>query len=310
MADAFKESLEKFLLYFIDKLGDQTDIDTIQSGYDSLINECIWKFHIYIIVLNYEFISKGEIDSIIESELGKTEKELAIVKEKNNELLKQVESLNTQLKIQIQQKEGLNQKLDILQKAIDEMSLIKNEKEKALIDLSNLQADNDRLQFKLNATKDEMEIYKKNLKRNFIMEKQIKSLTEENEKLSFTNKNLKSANDYKELCDKYEGEIQTLKETMGKIQQQIKEISNENIEIKKQRDLLNEKIVVLEKDNKVKQFQLEETIKQRDLFKNTNNELNNKIKEMEFNNKSNILVLGKQNKELKKEIQTLKQLHL
>ena len=41
MADAFKESLENFLLYFIDKLGDQTDIDTIQSGYDSLINECI-----------------------------------------------------------------------------------------------------------------------------------------------------------------------------------------------------------------------------------------------------------------------------
>jgi hypothetical protein len=31
---------------------------------------------------------------------------------------------------------------------------------------------------------------------------------------------------------------------------------------------------------------------------------------MEFSNKTNILVLGKQNKELKKEIQTLKQIHM
>ena len=78
--------------------------------------------NIIFIVIKYNFIPKEEIDSIIESELEESAKQIEKLKIESGESRKQNDEMKTQIKLMESQKEGLNQKLDILQKSLEEAS--------------------------------------------------------------------------------------------------------------------------------------------------------------------------------------------
>jgi len=173
--------------------------------------------------------------------------------------------------------------------------------------LNELQADYDLMKSKYDAKNDEISMYKKNLKKYYTMEKEINQLTLENEKLSVKMRDLSSADNYK---SKFE-EISQLNEKMKVDNMNISKQNNKSKQeietLKTELEQAKEKLDKTENEKKLKNYQLEEKIKENIKIINEKEDIMNKIKEAEYNLKTNKIMIENQNKEFKKEIEKLRQ---
>ena len=173
--------------------------------------------------------------------------------------------------------------------------------------MNELQADYDLMKSKYDAKNDEISMYKKNLKKYYTMEKEINQLTLENEKLSVKMRDLSSADNYK---SKFE-EISQLNEKMKVDNMNISKQNNKSKQeietLKTELEQAKEKLDKTENEKKLKNYQLEEKIKENIKIINEKEDIMNKIKEAEYNLKTNKIMIENQNKEFKKEIEKLRQ---
>ena len=299
MVDVFKEHLENYLIKLIKNIGDKSLINEIQVEYESLMDEFI----------KYKFIPQEQIDSIVDQELGESEKQLKAITKENEELIKTNQELNDQIKIINLQKENFNQKLNFLQKSIITSERFKVEKEKKEEELKNIKSDYDILKGKYDMIKDEMEIYKKNLKKNFNMEKEIRQLTEENEKLSQKIKDLNEKDDYKIQFYELEKKYNILSNEKEDLLLEIKQLKNSNTELNEQIETRNHQINNLENNLKLNKHLIEEKIKENEGLIKEKNVFGLKLKEIEFNAKNSKTLYENQNKEIKKELSKLYKEH-
>ena len=295
MVDVFKEHLENYLIKLIKNIGDKSLINEIQVEYESLMDEFI----------KYKFIPQEQIDSIVDQELGESEKQLKAITKENEELIKTNQELNDQIKIINLQKENFNQKLNFLQKSIITSERFKVEKEKKEEELKNIKSDYDILKGKYDMIKDEMEIYKKNLKKNFNMEKEIRQLTEENEKLSQKIKDLNEKDDYKIQFYELEKKYNTLSNEKEDLLLERNQLKNDNSELNEQIETRNQQINNLENNLKLNKHLIEEKIKENEGLIKEKNVFGLKLKEIEFNAKNSKTLYENQNKEIKKELSKL-----
>ena len=139
------------------------------------------------------------------------------------------------------------------------------------------------------------------------MEKEINQLTLENEKLSVKMRDLSSADNYK---SKFE-EISQLNEKMKVDNMNISKQNNKSKQeietLKTELEQAKEKLDKTENEKKLKNYQLEEKIKENIKIINEKEDIMNKIKEAEYNLKTNKIMIENQNKEFKKEIEKLRQ---
>ncbi len=299
MVEVFKEHLEKYLIKLIKNIGDKSLINEIQEEYESLMDEFI----------KYNFIPQEQIDSIVDQELGESEKQLKKITKEKEELSKSNQELNDQIKIINLQKENFNQKLNFLQKSIISSERFKLEKEKKEEELKNLKSDYDILKGKYDMIKDEMEIYKKNLKKNFNMEKEIRLLTEENEKLCQKIKDLNEKDDYKIQFYELEKKYNTLSNEKEDLLLERNQLKNDNSELNEQIETRNQQINNLENNIKLNKHLIEEKIKENEGLIKEKNVFGLKLKEIEFNAKNNKTLYENQNKEIKKELSKLYKEH-
>ena len=299
MVDVFKEHLENYLIKLIKNIGDKSLINEIQVEYESLMDEFI----------KYKFIPQEQIDSIVDQELGESEKQLKAITKENEELIKTNQELNDQIKIINLQKENFNQKLNFLQKSIITSERFKVEKEKKEEELKNIKSDYDILKGKYDMIKDEMEIYKKNLKKNFNMEKEIRQLTEENEKLSQKIKDLNEKDDYKIQFYELEKKYNILSNEKEDLLLEIKQLKNSNTELNEQIETRNHQINNLENNLKLNKHLIEEKIKENEGLIKEKNVFGLKLKEIEFNAKNSKTLYENQNKEIKKELSKIYKEH-
>ena len=299
MVDVFKEHLENYLIKLIKNIGDKSLINEIQVEYESLMDEFI----------KYKFIPQEQIDSIVDQELGESEKQLKAITKENEELIKTNQELNDQIKIINLQKENFNQKLNFLQKSIITSERFKVEKEKKEEELKNIKSDYDILKGKYDMIKDEMEIYKKNLKKNFNMEKEIRLLTEENEKLCQKIKDLNEKDDYKIQFFDLEKKYNTLSNEKEDLLLQINQLKNSNSELNEQIETRNQQINNLENNIKLNKHLIEEKIKENEGLIKEKNVFGLKLKEIEFNAKNSKTLYENQNKEIKKELSKIYKEH-
>ena len=299
MAEVFKENLEKYLIKLIQNIGEKSLIEEIQEEYNNLIDEFI----------KYNFIPQEQIDSIVDQELGESEKQLKKITKEKEELSKSNQELNDQIKIINLQKENFNQKLNFLQKSIISSERFKLEKEKKEEELKNLKSDYDILKGKYDMIKDEMEIYKKNLKKNFNMEKEIRLLTEENEKLCQKIKDLNEKDDYKIQFFDLEKKYNTLSNEKEDLLLQINQLKNSNSELNEQIETRNQQINNLENNIKLNKHLIEEKIKENEGLIKEKNVFGLKLKEIEFNAKNSKTLYENQNKEIKKELSKIYKEH-
>jgi chromosome segregation ATPase len=299
MVEVFKEHLEKYLIKLIKNIGDKSLINEIQEEYESLMDEFI----------KHNFIPQEQIDSIVDQELGESEKQLKKITKEKEELSKSNQELNEQIKILNLQKENFNQKLNFLQKSIISSERFKVEKEKKEEELKNLKSDYDILKGKYDMIKDEMEIYKKNLKKNFNMEKEIRQLTEENEKLSQKIKDLNEKDDYKIQFYELEKKYNTLSNEKEDLLLERNQLKNDNSELNEQIETRNQQINNLENNIKLNKHLIEEKTKENEGLIKEKNVFGLKLKEIEFNAKNNKTLYENQNKEIKKELSKLYKEH-
>ncbi len=299
MVEVFKEHLEKYLIKLIKNIGDKSLINEIQEEYESLMDEFI----------KHNFIPQEQIDSIVDQELGESEKQLKKITKEKEELSKSNQELNEQIKILNLQKENFNQKLNFLQKSIISSERFKVEKEKKEEELKNLKSDYDILKGKYDMIKDEMEIYKKNLKKNFNMEKEIRLLTEENEKLCQKIKDLNEKDDYKIQFYELEKKYNTLSNEKEDLLLERNQLKNDNSELNEQIETRNQQINNLENNIKLNKHLIEEKIKENEGLIKEKNVFGLKLKEIEFNAKNNKTLYENQNKEIKKELSKLYKEH-
>ena len=139
------------------------------------------------------------------------------------------------------------------------------------------------------------------------MEKEITQLTEENEKLSQKIRELTSDVNYKQ---KYE-EISQINE---KIDIENKNLNKQNYKSKQEIDSMKteleqvkEKLSKAENEKKLKNYQLEEKIKENIKIINEKEGIMTRIKDVEYNLKTNKTMIENQNKEFKKELDKLRQ---
>ena len=280
MAEEFKSHLEKFLLDILTKIGESSLVENIQIEYDKLMDEFI----------KQKFVPKEEIDSIVDNSLSESEKQIKELKEEKSLLTKQNTELNEKNKLLNIKNEEIAQKFSVLEQKVNE-----------------LQSDLELLKSKYAAKEDEISICKKNLKKYYSMEKEIKQLTAENEKLSNKMKELSLADNYKL---KYE-EISQLNEKMKVENTNINKQNNkwrQEIElIKTELEQTKEKLYKIENEKKLKNYQLEEKIKENIKIINEKEEIMERVKEAEYNLKTNKTMIENQNKEFKKEIDKLRQ---
>ncbi len=299
MVEVFKEHLEKYLIKLIKNIGDKSLINEIQEEYESLMDEFI----------KHNFIPQEQIDSIVDQELGESEKQLKKITKEKEELSKSNQELNEQIKILNLQKENFNQKLNFLQKSIISSERFKVEKEKKEEELKNLKSDYDILKGKYDMIKDEMEIYKKNLKKNFNMEKEIRLLTEENEKLCQKIKDLNEKDDYKIQFYELEKKYNTLSNEKEDLLLERNQLKNDNSELNEQIETRNQQINNLENNIKLNKHLIEEKTKENEGLIKEKNVFGLKLKEIEFNAKNNKTLYENQNKEIKKELSKLYKEH-
>ena len=148
---------------------------------------------------------------------------------------------------------------------------------------------------------------KKNLRKYYTMEKEITQLNEENDKLTKKIKELSSEVNYKlkfeeisQINEKIDVENKNLNKQNYKTKQELDSIKNELGQIK-------EKLSEVENEKKLKNYQLEEKIKENIKIINEKDEIMSKIKDVEYNLKTNKTMIENQNKEFKKALDKLHQ---
>ena len=297
MAEEFKNHLEKYLLDILSNIGEQTLIEKFQDEYDKLMDEFI----------KQNFLPKEKIDSIVEDSLSDSVKQINELKEEKASLTKQNNELAEKNKILNIKNEEIAQKFSVLEKSLNKST---NDLKNITIleqKLNELQADYDLLKSQYAAKQDEISMYKKNLKKYYSMEKEIKQLTSENEKLSIKMRELSSADNYKlkfeevsQLNEKMKIENTNLNKQNYKYKQEIELLTNELEQTK-------EKLDKVENEKKLKNYQLEEKIKENIKIINEKEDIMARIKEAEYNLKTNKIMIENQNKEFKKEIDKLRQ---
>ena len=297
MAEEFKGHLEKFLLDVLGNIGEPSLIEKFQKEYDKLMDEFI----------KQNFVAKEKIDSIVEDSLSDSVKQINELKEEKISLTKQNTELIEKNKLLNIKNEEISQKFSVLEKSLNksanDLKNIKALEQK----LNELQADYDLMKSKYDAKNDEISMYKKNLKKYYTMEKEINQLTLENEKLSVKMRDLSSADNYK---SKFE-EISQLNEKMKVDNMNISKQNNKSKQeietLKTELEQAKEKLDKTENEKKLKNYQLEEKIKENIKIINEKEDIMNKIKEAEYNLKTNKIMIENQNKEFKKEIEKLRQ---
>ena len=297
MAEEFKSHLEKFLLDILTKIGESSLVENIQIEYDKLMDEFIQQ----------NFVAKEKIDSIVEDSLSDSVKQINELTEEKISLTKQNTELIEKNKLLNIKNEEISQKFSVLEKSLNksanDLKNIKALEQK----LNELQADYDLMKSKYDAKNDEISMYKKNLKKYYTMEKEINQLTLENEKLSVKMRDLSSADNYK---SKFE-EISQLNEKMKVDNMNISKQNNKSKQeietLKTELEQAKEKLDKTENEKKLKNYQLEEKIKENIKIINEKEDIMNKIKEAEYNLKTNKIMIENQNKEFKKEIEKLRQ---
>ena len=292
MAEVFKENLEKYLIKLIQNIGEKSLIEEIQEEYNNLIDEFI----------KYNFIPQEQIDSIIDQELGESEKQVKIISKEKEELLKKNNELNEQIKLLNIQREGYNQKLNILQNSLVSSEKNKEEKEKFEEELKNKNGDYELLKGKYDMIKDEMEMYKKNLKKNFNMEKEIRQLTDENEKLSQKLKDLNEKDDFKIKFQEIEKQYNLLLNEKEDLFLEINQIKKSNLELMETIKNQKEQIKNLENDIKQNKLYYDEQLKENENLIKEKKSYSIKLKDLEFNLKNTKILYENQNKEIKKEL--------
>lgn len=262
--------------------------------------------------MKYDFIEKEEIDSIIEKELDSSEKELEALKSSSKQLKDELEYFNrkneelaSNLKITRMQNEGLNQKVKFLQNTLEESSKQQNEKDKLKQEIANKESDYIVLQSKYLSLNSEIEIYKKSLKKNFNMEKEIKELTDENEKLSYQLKLDGSNNDYREKCNQMEKEIKDLNEANDLLQKTVIELRSSNQDFKEQNEEKFKIISQMQNELKLKTYQYNEKVNEIGKYQKEKTEINSKLMEFEYKNKVGKMLNESKSKELIKELDKL-----
>ena len=297
MAKEFKDHLDKFLLDVLGNIGEPSLIEKFQKEYDKLMDEFI----------KQNFVAKEKIDSIVEDSLSDSVKQINELKEEKISLTKQNTELIEKNKLLNIKNEEISQKFSVLEKSLNksanDLKNIKALEQK----LNELQADYDLMKSKYDAKNDEISMYKKNLKKYYTMEKEINQLTLENEKLSVKMRDLSSADNYK---SKFE-EISQLNEKMKVDNMNISKQNNKSKQeietLKTELEQAKEKLDKTENEKKLKNYQLEEKIKENIKIINEKEDIMNKIKEAEYNLKTNKIMIENQNKEFKKEIEKLRQ---
>ena len=297
MAEEFKSHLEKYLLDILSNISEQTLIEKFQDEYDKLMDEFI----------KQNFLPKEKIDSIVEDSLSDSVKQINELKEEKASLTKQNSELADKNKLLNIKNEEIAQKFSVLEKSLNKST---NDLKNITIleqKLNELQADYDLLKSQFAAKQDEISMYKKNLKKYYSMEKEIKQLTSENEKLSIKMRELSSADNYKlkfeevsQLNEKMKIENTNLNKQNYKYKQEIELLANELEQTK-------EKLDKVENEKKLKNYQLEEKIKENIKIINEKEDIMARIKEAEYNLKTNKIMIENQNKEFKKEIDKLRQ---
>ena len=296
MAEEFKNHLEKYLLDILSNIGEQTLIEKFQDEYDKLMDEFI----------KQNFLPKEKIDSIVEDSLSDSVKQINELKEEKASLTKQNNELAEKNKILNIKNEEIAQKFSVLEKSLNKST---NDLKNITIleqKLNELQADYDLLKSQYAAKQDEISMYKKNLKKYYSMEKEIKQLTSENEKLSIKMRELSSADNYKlkfeevsQINEKMKIENTNTNKQNYKYKQEIELLANELEQTK-------EKLDKVENEKKLKNYQLEEKIKENIKIINEKEDIMARIKEAEYNLKTNKIMIENQNKEFKKEIDKLR----
>ena len=297
MAEEFKSHLEKYLLDILSNISEETLIEKFQDEYNKLMDEFI----------KQNFLPKEKIDSIVEDSLSDSVKQINELKEEKASLTKQNSELAEKNKLLNIKNEEIAQKFSVLEKSLNKST---NDLKNITIleqKLNELQADYDLLKSQYAAKQDEISMYKKNLKKYYSMEKEIKQLTSENEKLSIKMRELSSADNYKlkfeevsQLNEKRKIENTNINKQNYKYKQEIELLANELEQTK-------EKLDKVENEKKLKNYQLEEKIKENIKIINEKEDIMARIKEAEYNLKTNKIMIENQNKEFKKEIDKLRQ---
>ena len=139
------------------------------------------------------------------------------------------------------------------------------------------------------------------------METTNKQLTDENERLSLKIRELSSDVNYKmkfeeisQLNEKIDIENKNLNKQNNKSKQEVESLKNE---LKQVKEKLNE----IENEKKLKNYQLEEKIKENIKIINEKEEIMSRIKDVEYNLKTNRSMIENQNREFKKELDKLHQ---
>jgi len=298
MAEEFKKHLDSYLMQILGKIGDNPEtIQNFQDEYDKLIDE----------FSKNNFVKKEEVESIIDSSLAESEKQIKELKEEKAILTKQNTELSEKNKLLSIKNEEISQKLSVLEKTFNKSTLDLKNKNELEQKLNEKQSDYDLLKSKYVAIQDEISMCKKNLKKFYAMEKEISQLTEENEKLSLKIRELNSEVDYKskfeeisQMNEKLDVENKNLSKQNNKLKQEIEMMKTELEQVK-------EKLSEIENEKKLKSYQLEEKIKENIKIINEKEEISSKIKDIEYNLKTNKTLIENQNKEFKKELDRLRQ---
>ena len=297
MAEEFKGHLEKFLLDVLGNIGEPSLIEKFQEEYNKLMDEFI----------KLNFVAKEKIDSIVEDSLSDSVKQINELKEEKMSLAKQNTELIEKNKLLNIKNEEIAQKFSVLEKSLNkstnDLKNIKVLEQK----LNELQADYDLMKSKYDAKNDEISMYKKNLKKYYTMEKEINQLTLENEKLSVKMRDLSSADNYKLKFEEISQINEKMKVDNININKQNNKSKQEIESLKTELEQAKEKLDKTENEKKLKNYQLEEKIKENIKIINEKEDIMNKIKEAEYNLKTNKIMIENQNKEFKKEIEKLRQ---
>ena len=297
MAEEFKGHLEKFLLDVLGNIGEPSLIEKFQDEYNKLMDEFI----------KQNFVAKEKIDSIVEDSLSESVKQINELKEEKMSLAKQNTELIEKNKLLNIKNEEIAQKFSVLEKSLNkstnDLKNIKVLEQK----LNELQADYDLMKSKYDAKNDEISMYKKNLKKYYTMEKEINQLTLENEKLSVKMRDLSSADNYKLKFEEISQINEKMKVDNININKQNNKSKQEIESLKTELEQAKEKLDKTENEKKLKNYQLEEKIKENIKIINEKEDIMNKIKEAEYNLKTNKIMIENQNKEFKKEIEKLRQ---
>lgn len=248
-----------------------------------------------------------------EQEISTLSNENEKLKQENDSISKKLgeaqEKLKESQKKKESENEGLYQKIKILQNTLDLYSNKSNQVEEQVQKLENqnedLKVENSDLKGKINDLVYEMEINYKNVKNNFVLEKNIKDLTEENEKLNLKIIELQGAEDFKLKHMQVENYAKEIEEKLNIARSGIENLNSENKKLSNENFEKFQKINALEGELKIKTHKIDELEKEKNKLKKSFEDADAKIKNLEYMIKT--INVNNENliKEFKKEIDKL-----